>query len=404
MVSIGHLAYLSIALRYGIRDTSSLDPHFLRNFSVYEKALKKAKTLNISIPRRVVKKDVELLASELKSSFLTIKGWKYIHLMILAHLLIFDAQLNRIESRNEDGGRWIHVEVHCHAVHFASIERKNKNDSLLEHFITKEEVESVLKSYVGIIQGSNFTTTIREKKLNPHGLRETLRVLLEIKESHDEVPPLSEEERIKLIADSAKAWDKELDPEGSMLRVRGVIHEVVLRNEMTLSSQMLVEHEKVAAENRLNKQRIIENLNANRKLNKTNVSPIVFQGGYILGFLLVGAYFVLSTPKDSFSLGVAWWYFEVGALIAGLIALTYPFITGTVEKVYLDIGGLVWFAGTCFCLLWLIQPETYQFGIAWWHAVLGSFVSGLVILLICPFLKSVFLKEKIEFYFDLYPL
>jgi hypothetical protein len=396
VVSIGHLAYFSLVLKYGIQDASgNLNPHFLRNFSIYEKALLRAKSLALLVPKKARAKEIAPLVVSLQSQLTGTPNWKKVHFEILAYLLVFDAQLERNDKRNLGGGRWIHAEVHCRAIYFVKVENGINGDKILLRFIKDDEIELVSKFFADISKGQSFSSTVKSRRIKPHGIREILRVLLEIQESLFRILPLSEREKSIKVIEALREWREDLDPEAALLRIRGIILESQLRKLM----QKIKDDQKRKKFENENRKELLGKLRAQRKVRSFDVTPGLFQTLYALAFILVNSLLFLNTPQDAYSFGIAWWYFEVGVLVSGVALLFAPFIMGTLENAEFDIESLLCFIGTCGGLLWLINPNTYHFGIAWWHTLLGMFLTGMLILLLSPVLKSVVLKTKLRVVF-----
>lgn len=63
----------------------------------------------------------------------------------------------------------------------------------------------------------------------------------------------------------------------------------------------------------------------------------------------------------------------------------------------LDSVGTVGFILVMSFLLWFVQRDTYQMGVAWWHFILGVTTCGILFWLVMPIIKATLHKTKIEF-------
>ena len=433
-ISLDQLAYLSIALRARLLTAPLLHPHLTKNLRVYGRALAKAKALGLVIPRRVGNGRQEL-AQKLKCS-LRLEGWKDVNFEILSSLLIFDAQLDRNQKRCENGRRYLHVEVHCLALHFASKEGVLTNDPVIQSFLKSGEVSLISESFEEVRTGSEFGLVVQAKEIAPHGFRELIRCLLEINETISGRKPATRREVEEACQVEATRWDQKGDPEAARIRVRGIIHEAKQRQELKLCLaqvvlntedrivQFLMQPNSVSntesydePSDLLSVGRIFD-FDSESKNEKTRpsiaarsratiatvargIEPLVAQVSICLVFLitLIGS-LVVTPPREQWA-GIAWWYFELGALIVGVIILISPiFLKDLDSPLEVDFFGLLRMAGIFSLMLLLIEKETPHFGIAWWHASLGGLVGCVASKLAGPYLRSLMTKEDLRFTFN----
>ncbi len=386
-INIEHIAFFAVALSKNI-SSEILHPHFQKNFSVFQRALKKAGKLKLEVPRRAQKIEVEALASKLNAVLGSPKGWKKVHWMILAYLLVFTNQIERIKIRSEKmHERWIHIEVHVLAIRFA----KNMNtetDPVILSFIKQKEIHLISDAFDVITQGEEFSETISSRNIAPHGIRETLRCLLEYEErSQGVLTPVPEITGLTL-KQSSKEWNQDLDPEAAQIRVRGIIHEHILRKLLRASSEVALAKDPVRIP--------VKRFKTKRQKN-TYLDPFQFEVGFSIFGIVLCIALLCYIPKAFFSLGIAWWYFSLGLSFLIFFHIISEIIRGNKDSLEIDIQDSFVFGGIFTFLLWFVQKDTFHFGIAWWHAILGASSGGALVLLILPITKAILTKEKIVF-------
>jgi len=408
-ISVGQLAYLSVVLRNKLNGTktegiSLLNRHFVNNLHVYGRALDKAKALNLTLPRRVGGSKMEKLSAEIQLELGVLpawkdSNWKEPNWLFLAYLLVFDAQLERNEKRCKSGQRWIHVDAHCRAVHFATKECKSPQDSVILSFLNFDEIQKITESFKSISEGQEFGSVIEANKLAPHGLRETTRCLLEIDELVvKKISPVTQNEIERVCKEQAMFWDKKEDPEAATIRVRGIIHEDLLRRKLQkcLNVQETVKNRKKQSKERW---KVISPSPFQNKGNVLvrNIQPFTVQLWITTCFFIVMLTCILMTPQESFSNGIAWWYFQLGAIVVGGFILFSPLIIGEDESPKIDLINLIGMTTIFTVLLLLIGQETYKFGIAWWHFILGGLIGSVSSIILNPLLRALITKERVCF-------
>jgi hypothetical protein len=394
VISPGQLAYFAVALSNDIQ-SDLLNPHFLKNFTVYRRALCKADSFQLTIPRRANKEEVITLSQDLQVQFGDLKGWKAVNWMILAYLLVFTSQIERMKVRSEqEGKRYIHVEVHCRAFRFAH-ENSGTNDVVTMSFLNAEEASSLTSAFRAASEGISFSEVVSSERLAPHGIRETLRCLLEIQERNLGIPVPDDKEINQNCSLHATRWDQKEDPEASRIRVRGLVHEELLREKLRLELMF----EKVLPVEETAPLRSAIHVKA-KKRKSLEISSKQFVFGFILTFSLTFLLGFFTIPRDYFFAGVAWWYFLIGGFTAGSATFVSLLSRGSIEEPpLLDLPKIIGYGGITILLLCLIKPHTYHFGIAWWHAILGAGLIGEGLQIFIPVMRRLLTREEITYRF-----
>lgn len=401
VISVKQIAFFAISLWFN-KPSDKLNKHFVKNFEKYQKAIKKAEKSSLEIPKRARKEDVRSLSLQLNELLGNPKGWSEVHWRILSYLLIFTSQIRRKEQKSiETGKRWIHIEAHILAIKFAKEVDAMDAPAILA-FLKPKEVNKLSNAIDIVKAGSSYSQTVQNTNLSPHGLRESLRCFLEYDEREEGIPPATEEVMRYSLNRAAKNWNKEIDPEASLVRVRGIIHEDILRKKMleiiklervssalVSSSPSNSKIEKKLKENelRITKKRIHKDIKIEPLTFELGCGSVIALFSFILLFIII--------PKPILLYGVAWWYFTTG--LSGLLVVHYivKIFKWNEKPPEINIQDLIVIGGIVSFLLIMIKKDTFHFGIAWWHSILGVAIGIIFLNVIIPYVRSFCTKEGV---------
>lgn len=419
-ISKGQLAYFSIVLKAGLPPGELLNSHFRNNISAYKalllRAIEAAKQGAFVVPRREGKQ-VQNLALEMNLHFGEIRGWNKVHWQCLAYLLVYTFQQERISQRE---GRWIHVEVHARALHFVISESGAKSDDVILSYLEHGEVQDLSASFATVVRGQSFANAA--KTLRSTGLRETLRDLLELDERERGIAPAREPQIQREAKAQAAKWNREIDPKASLVRVRGIIHEpptcelltkyAVVPKHATATNvtteELIAEilqpaltapeskpEVRVGLQNPVPAKHAVQPQSYHRP--EASISP-ESKEKWMIACLVIG--FVASmllVPQETFSAGVAWWYFLLGGGVCSLLMIVVPHFLFEQVEPRIDIVTVIGYAAILGIMTWLIKPDTYLFGIAWWHSIFGALILGTACMLAWPLIKASLRQQQVRF-------
>jgi hypothetical protein len=303
------------------------------------------------------------------------------HWETIAYLLVFAAQLERNKSKCQDGARIVHVDVHCLAIFHALLEDKDSHwASIIRTFLKQAEVDKIEKSLERFQDGQDFTSIVAAEELDPSGLRDILRRLLDIKEVFHQGKKLSSE-NTKLALDVAgSAWDAEADPSARLIRVSGIVHERVIVEEL---SKM-----------RINACVLADEL---QEFSDIDIANFLFEeeeeGGSNIDAHTMNQQTLSHKPKEKPVEAPFVVSQKSGKEVEPKSRNTIP----RPEPRSFDLLN-----GVCFCLimgflLLFLGRDTYALSVAWWHFSLGGLVVGGGILVGWPLLRWILLGESLEF-------
>ncbi len=516
-ISVGHLAYLSVMLRHGHSNPAEcgecLDSHFIRNYRAYRDMLLRAlraaedgafvvRDATTSprdeeharldegqecvdaqgVPRRIGK-SVKRLASQLQAHFGEVSGWKDVHWTVLAYLLVFSRQQLRVEARE---GRWIHVEVHALALHYASAFGETSK-RVLQSFLLPEEISQISRARDVLDGGARFSDAAQE--LCSRGMRETVRAILEVDERLSGIPaPTPETLRLR-AKEEAERWRAEDDPQASRVRIKGVVHEARVREllfeampskaarvaasgalselrkeQKSVLSQLAkmsrlqqqtlaalqsqqkktarLEAELLEARREISELRVqgkssespnrvgvpvqvartsapvrrkqiprvdISGLFSSLRFELPSVSGEIAEIGLVVCTLVTFLFGLFLIPQSLQSEGIwlidkiAWWWFVLGgALITLGRMVVVPLISRILGdyddgEITIDVWFLVGTTTIFLLLLKFVGQDTYVWGIALWHLILGLCVLGIPSSLVWPHIQALLRRVSVHY-------